>query len=276
MYPAIFARTYPSANIADVLSAITQDGYSGVQLNMSSTGLSSLPDTLPDGLAEEVGRLARSRGLRIAALSGTYNMAHPDPAVRLSSRVGFANVVQAARRMGAPVVTLCTGSRDPSNMWKLHPNNATADAWRDLRMELDHALMLVDATDVKLAIEPEPGNVIRDARTARRLLDEVASPRLGIVLDAANLLSPENLIRQQDVVCHAIELLGASLLLAHAKDIDAAGQVVAAGEGAVDLEAFVTGLRSVGYDGALIGHGFPVEKSQSVARVLRRLTDTMS
>ena len=276
MYPAIFARTYPSANIADVLSAITQDGYGGVQLNMSSTGLSSLPDRLPDGLAEEVGQLARSKGLRIAALSGTYNMAHPDPAVRYSSRVGFANVVEAARRMGAPVVTLCTGSRDPSNMWKHHPDNATADAWRDLRIELDHALALVDATDVRLAVEPEPGNVIRDAAAARRLLDEVTSPRLGIVLDAANLLSPESLIHQRDVVCHAIDLLGGSLLLAHAKDIDAAGQVVAAGEGAIDLEAFVAGLRSVGYDGALIGHGFSVEKAQSVARVLRRLSEAIS
>ncbi len=178
--------------------------------------------------------------------------------------------------MGAPVVTLCTGSRNPSNMWKHHPDNGTAAAWHDLRAELDFALTLADATGVKLAVEPEPGNVVCNAAIARRLLDEVASAHLGIVLDAANLLSPESLPRQGTVISHAVKLLGDSILLAHAKDINAAGEVTAAGGGAVDLPAFVTTLRSAGYDGALIGHGFPVEKTQQVAKFLARLVEIRS
>jgi len=276
MYPAIFTRTYPITNTAQVLSTVALDGYAGVQFNLLSAGLVSLPDILPEGLAEEVGEYARLNGLVIAALSGTYNMAHPDPAVRIASRVGFANVVEAAHRMGAPVVTLCTGSRDPSNMWKSHPGNTTAAAWQDLLTELDYALEVADQTGVKLAVEPEPANVIRDAASARRLLDEVASPHLGIVLDAANLLSPESLPHQGAVISHAVELLGDSILLAHAKDINASGQVVAAGDGAVDLPAFVAALRSAGYGGALVGHGFSVEKTRQVAKVLARLAGTPS
>jgi len=276
MYPAIFARTYPITNSVDVLSAIARDGYMGVQFNMICAGLTSLPDNLPEGIAEGVAESARSNGLRIAALSGTYNMAHPDLEVRVSSRVGFANVLEAARRMGAPVVTLCTGSRDPFNMWKYHPDNSSSAAWEALRGELDYALTLVDATEVKLAIEPEPGNVVRDAVTARRLLNEVASPNLGIVLDAANLLSHESLERQAAVISRAIELLGDSILLAHAKDIDTSGQVVAAGHGAVNLELFVAALRTVGYDGALIGHGFAPESTKQVADVLSHLVDDAS
>jgi sugar phosphate isomerase/epimerase len=276
VYPAIFTRTYPITNTADVLSAVAQDGYAGVQFNLLSAGLASLPEILPDGLAEEVANFARSNGLLIAALSGTYNMAHPDRTVRLASRVGFANVVKAAHRMGAPVVTLCTGSRNGSDMWKHHPDNDTPAAWHDLRAELDYALGLAGATGVKLAVEPEPGNVICDATTARRLLDEVASPHLGIVLDAANLLSPDNLTHQRTVISHAVELLSDSILLAHAKDIDASGQVVAAGDGAVDLSAFVAALRSASYDGALIGHGFSAEKTRDVARFLTHLVETTS
>ncbi|WP_433972450.1 sugar phosphate isomerase/epimerase family protein [Tunturiibacter lichenicola] len=276
MYPAIFTRTYPITNTADVLFAVTQDGYAGVQFNLLSAGLASLPESLPDGLAEEVANFARSNGLFIAALSGTYNMAHPDSTVRLASRVGFANVVKAAHRMGAPVVTLCTGSRNESDMWQHHPDNDTPAAWHDLRTELDYALGLADVTGVKLAVEPEPGNVICDATAARRLLDEVASPHLGIVLDAANLLSPENLTHQRTVISHAVELLSDSILLAHAKDINASGQVVAAGDGAVDLPAFVAALRSASYDGALIGHGFSVEKTRDVAKFLTHLVETTS
>ena len=271
MYIAIISRTYPSTRFEEVLDAAAGDGYQGVQFSFISAGLGGLPDHIPDGLAVRIGEYARAKGLRLAALSGTYNMAHPDPDARVRSRAGFRAVVEAARRMGAPVVTLCTGTRDATDMWKHHPENESELAWRDFRTELDLALIAAEAAGVKLGIEPEPGNVISDAKRARRVLDEVRSPRLGIVLDAANLLSAEKLAVQERIFEEAIELLGNDILIAHAKDIDSGGRVVAAGEGAVRLESFVTRVRETGFDGALIGHGFPAEKTQAVAKVLARL-----
>jgi len=274
MYSAIFARTYTSKDAREVLASAAADGYAGVQFNLVCAGLASLPETLPEGIAEEVAAQARKNGLRIAALSGTYNMAHPDPTVRMASRVGFANVIEAARRMAAPVVTLCTGSRNPVDMWKHHPDNSTAAAWSDFRAELDYALELAGSAGIKLGVEPEPGNVVGDAVAARRLLDEVRSKHLGVVLDAANLLSPESLPRQRAIMQDAVSLLAESVFLAHAKDMDASGEVVAAGEGVIDLRAFVATLRDAGYDGALIGHGFAAEKAANVAKFLSRLIET--
>ena len=271
MYTAIFSRTYPMKDTAMVLDAVATDGYQGVQVNLSSAGLASLPESLPAGLAARVGDEARSRGIRIAALSGTYNMAHPDQKVREASRVGFRNVIKAATEMGTSIVSLCTGSRDEQDMWKFHPDNKSRAAWADLRSELDFALTLAHESGIRLAIEPEPANVIHDAKAARRILDEVASSYLGIILDAANLLSPETLGKQHEVIGEATSLLGPSLLLAHAKDIDAAGHVVAPGEGAVDLLSFTKALRAVGYDDALIAHGFSEEKTAQAARELQRL-----
>jgi sugar phosphate isomerase/epimerase len=273
MYPAIFGKTYSRARAVEVLDAAAGDGFTGVQFNLASAHIASLPDRLPPGVAEEIGAYARSKEIRIAALSGTYNMAHPDRTVRTASRSGFLNVVEAARRMSAPVVTLCTGSRDP-DMWKYHPENSSESAWRDLREELDYALAAAAGADIKLGVEPEPGNVVRDAKTARRLLNEVRSPRLGIVLDAANLLSAETVPLQDSLIKAATELLGNDILLAHAKDINAAGQVVAAGEGAVHLREFVAALRAAGFDGALVGHGFGPEKAKGVAKVLVELLGT--
>ena len=271
MYPAIFARTYPFTNAAEVFAAAAADEYRGVQFNLVSTGLPTLPEQLPDGLAESIKHQAHAAGIALAALSGTYNMAHPDADVRASSRKSFANVVEAARRMGAPVVTLCTGSRDPENMWKHHPDNQTASAWSVLRSELDSVLPLAESAGIKLAIEPEPGNVVNHAQAARRLLDEVASPLLGIVLDPANLLSPATLSEQQQIIAEAAKLLGDSVLLAHIKDIDPSGSVTAAGRGAVDFPAFVAALRSIAYDGALIAHGFPQDYAAEVSGLLAGL-----
>lgn len=271
MYTAIFSRTYSMKDPARVFNAVAADGYQGVQANLSSAGLTSLPELLPDGLAARFGREARSRGIRIAALSGTYNMAHPEIKVREASRVGFSNVIKAAVEMGTSIVSLCTGSRNQQDMWKFHPENRSAAASADLRSELDFALGLALESGIRLAIEPEPANVIHDAEAARRILDEVASPYLGIILDAANLLSPETLGRQREVIAKATGLLGGSLLLAHAKDIDAGGHVVAPGEGAVDLLSFTKELRAAGYDDALIAHGFSEQKTSAAAKELDRV-----
>jgi sugar phosphate isomerase/epimerase len=271
MYPAVFGKIYGGTDACDVLDAAAADGFCGVQFNLTSAGLSSLPDQLPDGVAEAVGRHGRQKQLQIAALSGTYNMAHPDASVREGSRRGFANVMEAARRMGSPVVTLCSGSRNTSDMWKYHPENRSVAAWKDLRTELDFALELAEVSGIRLGIEPEPGNVICDACTAERLLDEIDSPHLGIVLDAANLLTARSLSQQDDVMEEAVGLLGAKLLLAHAKDIASNGTVVAAGAGAVHLGVFVRLLRGAGFDEALIGHGFGPDKGRTVSTMLAAL-----
>jgi sugar phosphate isomerase/epimerase len=271
MYPAIFSRTYPAKSAVEVFHAIKRDGYGGVQMNLSSLGLESLPLELPGGVAEKAGELARSSGMKIAALSGTYNMAHPDPAYRHEMRPRFVSVLQAAQRMGVSIVTLCTGSRNINNMWEAHPDNPTSAAYSDLRDELDWALAEAEKHGLALAIEPEPGNVIRDAQVARRLLDEVRSPRLKIILDAANLLSPSQLAQQKEIMAEATDLLGADTVLAHAKDFNVEGKVVAPMTGVVDLPTFAQLLRRAGYNGALIGHGFEAAHAKMSATALAHL-----
>ena len=113
---------------------------------------------------------ANQSGLTICALSGTYNMAHPDVARRQADRIGFTNVVRAAQFMQVPLVTLCTGSRDATNMWSAHPDNGSPEAWVALRGELDFALELAERHGVALGVEPEPGNVVGDAK------DRAAAP----------------------------------------------------------------------------------------------------
>ncbi|MBN3804797.1 sugar phosphate isomerase/epimerase [Paraburkholderia sp. Ac-20336] len=268
MTPGVFARTYAAKYPGDLFARIRADGFSAAQFNLSCAGFAALPDAFPSGMGERIAQSAREAGLTLCALSGTYNMAYPDPAQRQRDRAGFENVMRAAREMGVSLVTLCTGSRDTSNMWRAHPDNRSDEAWHTLRGELDFALALAEAFDLVLGIEPEPGNVIADARLARRILDEMGSTRLGIVLDAANLLPPEAQPRQNEIVAEAAELLGGSLFLVHAKDIDRHGTVVPAGQGAVDLPAFVARMKAVGYDGPLVGHNFEESDAPGVASYL--------
>lgn len=272
----IFSRTYPPIGIDGIFARIARDGFEAVQFNFSSVGLPSLPPDWPGEWLDAVKAGATRNQLALCALSGTYNMAHPDEARRHADRVGFANVVRAAGVLRVPLVTLCTGTRDETNLWAAHPDNGSPAAWSALRAELEFALELAHRHGVALGVEPEPGNVVANAAVARRLLDEVASPRLKIVLDAANLLPPENQARQREVVTEAVSLLGPDLALVHTKDVGPAGEAVAAGRGVVDFHHFLKQVLSSGYRGPLVSHNFLAEDAAHVSGFLRRVLEDIA
>ncbi|HUQ09056.1 MAG TPA: sugar phosphate isomerase/epimerase [Steroidobacteraceae bacterium] len=271
----VFSRTYQLAGTAQVFAQAVQDGFRAIQFNFSTAGLASMPESCPGSIIDAVLDTAKRHGLSICAMSGTYNMAHPDAVRRQADRAGFANVVRAAQIMKVPLVTLCTGTRDAANMWAGHADNASAGAWAAMRRELDFALELAECHGLTLGVEPEPANIVADAVVARRLLDEVASPRLKIVLDSANLLPPEKQSRQREVVAEAAVLLGADLALVHTKDVGPAGEPVAAGKGVVDFSVFLEAVLSTGYRGPLVSHNFPASDAPHVVSFLTRVLDDL-
>src|SRR5207247_1417042 len=99
-------------------------------------------------------------------------------------------------------------------------------------------------------------NVVASARKARRLLDELKSPRLKIVMDAANLFQAEDLSRMRETLDEAFDLLGGDIVIAHAKDIQRAGELrhVAAGKGLLDYDHYLLLLNACGFAGPLILH----------------------
>jgi sugar phosphate isomerase/epimerase len=269
----IFSRTYQAVGIDRIFARIAQDGYQTIQFNFSSAGLPSLPNDWPEAIIKDVMASATRSGLTICALSGTYNMAHPAAAQRQADRIGFTNIVRAAELMRVPLVTLCTGTRNATDMWSAHPDNGSPEAWATLRGELDFALELAERHGVALGVEPEPGNVVGDAKIARRLLDEIQTPHLKVVMDAANLLPPECQTRQREVVAEAVSLLGAELALVHTKDVSPTGEAVAAGRGVVDFHNFLRGIMSTGYRGPLVSHNFAEKHAAYVSGYLRRVLE---
>jgi sugar phosphate isomerase/epimerase len=251
----IFAKTFNRATLGQTLDAVADSGLRTMQFNMALTGGPSLPDAIPAELAARVRAEAADRGLGIAAVSGTYNMAHPDPEVRGDGLRRLGVLVAAASALGTGIVTLCTGSRDATDMWRRHPDNATAEAWRDMLAGVEAALGVAEAHDVTLAFEPEHNNVVDSAAAGRRLLDEMRSRHLRVVIDAANLLAGPDLERQGATLREAFELLADDLVLAHAKDVRRDGTIVAAGLGELDYDHYLALLAQTGRDVPLIMHG---------------------
>jgi sugar phosphate isomerase/epimerase len=269
MQLGIFARTFDRGSLPATLDAVVDSGLRAIQFNMGLTGGPSLPDEISAELAARVREEAARRELLMAAVSGTYNMAHPDPAVRADGARRLGTVIAAAPALGTSVVTLCTGSRDAADMWRRHPDNATPEAWRDMRASLESALEVAEHHGVTLAFEPEHNNVVDSAGAGRRLIDELASPYLKVVIDGANLFSGGDLDRQGDTLREAFEALGDDLALAHAKDVRHDGTIVAAGQGDLDYGLYLELLAECGSSVPVVLHGLDEHEVPSSVAFVR-------
>ena len=275
MQIGIFAKTLARPTLDGLLEAIARHGIESVQFNFSCVGLATLPERIGADLADRIRGGVADHVLKLAAVSGTFNLIHPDPRVRRDGLRRFPELVRACARMGAPVITLCSGTRDSENMWRWHPANASVEAWSDLRASLSEVLPVAEANQITLGVEPEPSNVVASARQARRLLDELKSPRLKIVMDAANLFQTQDLTRMREILDEAFGLLGGDIVIAHAKDIRMDGELryVAAGKGLLDYEHYLALLAAAGFAGPLILHELQEAEVPASVAFLRKMLD---
>ena len=267
----IFAKTFGRTTPAETFGAVRAAGLRHVQFNMLCAGLSEMPDEIGADVIQAIRVESARHEVAVAALSGTYNMIHPDMQQREAGRRRLRVMARASRELGTPVVTLCTGTRDPDYLWAAHPENASPEAWADMVEEMAGAAAMAEEEDVVLAFETEVSNVVDSAPKAWLLLDEVASSRLKVVLDGANLYPAGSLHRMTEILEEAFDLLGDDIVLAHAKDLDRDGEAghEAAGTGLLDYDLFISLLAAAGYSGPLVLHSLTEAQVPNCVAFLR-------
>lgn len=269
MRPGIFAKTFAGTDPAVVLASAAAADYQCVQYNMACSGLAAMPDAISDAQARSVAAAAGQHGLSLAAVSGTYNMIHPDPGVRDQGLERLRIIAEKSKMMGTRMITLCTGTRDPQDQWRHHPDNTSKQAWSDLCAAMAQALVIAEDHDVDLGIEPELANVVNSAAKAKQLITDLASHRIKIVMDGANLFEQETLPAQRAIIASSIDLLAGHIAMVHAKDRLPDGRFVAAGKGVLDYAHYITCLKRAGFTGPIITHGLAATEAEAVAAFLK-------
>ncbi len=266
MHVGLMEGTIRRDTLAESLNAVVQHGIYYMQFHVS-----------PSASAKDIRKELDVRQIKIAALSGTYNMIDPVYQKRQDGLGMLRFVAQQCEILGTSVITLCTGSRDPHSMWRAHPDNNTTAAWRDLVESMSKALEIAEEYKVTLAFEPEVSNVIDSAQKARRLLDEMQSPYLKVVMDGANIFHKGELSKMCEMLDEAFDLLGDDIALAHAKDLDRDGQAghLAAGTGLLDYDQYIGLLKKNGYDGAVVLHGLSEEQVPFCTKFLQEKIDSV-
>lgn len=275
MYPGIFSRTFSTANVSECFWQVKAHGFRGVQFNFISTGLPSLPDQIPDAVIDEVVLAGKEHQISVDAISATFNLTHPNENIIESGLVSLEAMAGAAKKIGCNLLTLCTGTLNPDNMWRRHPNNNTPAAWKALLRSMEKAILIAGRHDVYLGIEPEMDNIVNSAQKARDLIDEFRGGRIKVVFDPANLFEKTTLSEQHRIIDEAFDLLGDDIAVAHAKDRHPDGSFAVAGKGVLDYRHFLAGLKKAGFNGSVIAHGLEAEDAGDVSEMLSEIIDSL-
>lgn len=263
----VMTTEYAASTFEEAVEQIAGHHLRSVQLQLGSAipevsttdallrGLDVLGGKITEDLADRCREVLAAQGVDIAAVDGTYNMIHPDQDRRARNLDHLVSLIELAPRFGTGIVTLCTGTRDDM-MWRGHRDNQSVEAWADLVAQLRVATEAAEAAGIHLAFEPEYNNVVNSAARARHLIDEVGSPTLKVVMDAANLFHPGDLDRMHEHLAEVFDLVGRDIVLAHAKDLDHDGDAGgrAAGQGKLDYTDYLACLQACGFDGAIVLH----------------------
>ena len=285
----VFAKHISRATPEELFDTVAGFGLDCTQFNAACLGTPSLPERIDDALWNRAARAARSTGVKVVALSATFNPLDENK-VRLASNFQRLELLaQGALILGTDLLTLCSGTRNQQDMWTYHPENRSSAAWQEMVNAMQRALEIAIKYDLNLGIEPEVANVVSNANDGIRLIRELESNRIKIVFDPANLYRPPADPRQDGhVITDALALLGDHIAIAHCKDIAAPvgraatyqpGETlyahVAAGTGILNYRHYLSELRRlVSTDVPLILHGLSQEQiPRSVAFVRRCISE---
>ena len=269
----IFAKIFARPSLGQVLDAVVERGLRHIQFNLSSVSLPTLPAELQEAQCTAIREQFEKRDLRMTAISGTFNIIHPDPRARAQGLERLRVLAGASKALGTDLITVSTGTRNPEDLWRGHPENGSPEAWREMLASMEQIAQLGEEYGVRFAFEPEQANVVNSARKARELLDALRSRYVGVLIDPANLLNRDNMHISRDVLNEAFALGGSDIILAHAKDISATGDFgnLALGKGVLDFAHYFRLLKSVGYKLPVIAHGFPEAEVAESFDYLRRI-----
>jgi sugar phosphate isomerase/epimerase len=253
----IMTDVFQRSTLEEMLDAIVAHAISSVQFSLTNLGMPYLPESIDRELCDRIRNAMAARRITMAAVSGTFNMIHPDRQQRGDGLRRLRVLASACDLLGTSTITLCTGTRDPNSMWRSHPQNDSSEAWDDLAVSMEAACRIADEQGVTIAFEPEVSNVVDSAQKARRLLDQMQSPHLKLIMDPANIFHRGELARMREILDEAFDLLGDDIALAHAKDLSEDGEAghEAAGEGLLDYDQYLSLLSNAAPEVPLILHG---------------------
>ena len=206
------------APIEERLKIIKEQGFTCAHVALSKviSKHSVAPEALTPGYAMYLKRLFDKNELDCAVLGCYLNLATPDEEQLRETQEKYMANIRFAAHLGAGVVGTETGA--PNVEYRFEEACWNEESLQIFIKNLRPVVKYAEQMGVLVAIEPVVRHIVCDPVRARRVLDEIDSPNLRIILDPVNLLESYNYEEQDAIIDEALELLGKDVAVLHVKD----------------------------------------------------------
>ena len=212
--------------------------------------MADAPGRLDEALASDIRRDLAETGMECAVLGCYLNLADPDTERRARTQAVYRAHLRFAPMIGARVVGTETYANPASAF--AEPPARSEEAFRLFIDSLRPAVRWAEEENAVLAVEPVYHHIISTPERAERMLEEVPSEHLQIILDPVNLIGPDTAPRAEAIIGDALSRLGDRVRVLHMKDYVPAPDAVrsmACGTGVMRRELYAGLLEFAGARG---------------------------
>ena len=274
--------------LAQLLRRRNEIGIEGAILNLVENGYrgchvdADVIHELTDSELRELNDALKKHDVVVYEVGGYQNMLDPNETTRQANLKYLANALEAAEKVNCPMVGTCTGSRDPQYYIGVHPDNWTEETWQLTIDAVKQVLRDTSGLKAALGIEAQVTMNVDGPKSHRRLMDDVGDPRCAVNLDPVNMISLSNYYHTTELLHECFDLLGETILGAHAKDTyiwpdvqTVHIQEVCSGRGVMDYETYLVLLSRMEWTRTLLPEHIPDDQYIEASQYIRKIAAKM-
>jgi sugar phosphate isomerase/epimerase len=213
MLPGDF-RTHESSHF----EAIRDLGFTGAGFHFPG----ELAGDISPSDIDRSGQLFSDHGIDIVQCAVTYRecLFDSDPAVRKMVARKITETAKIAAALNAHCFLIRPGSRNPQGSWTPHRDNHTSEAWALLIDTLRNIVPDLEKHGVMAVMETHVVSILKDPETSRKMVDEIDSPSLRLVMDYVNHFETLSQVYDSRTrLDHIFSEVGTTSPVMHIKDI---------------------------------------------------------
>ena len=196
------------------------------------------------GFGRYIASLLEKSQIHVAVLGCYINPIHPIESRRQAEVAKFIEHLKYAKIIGADMVGTDTGRLDPD--MKVTPETFTETAYQRLLKSMREIVSAAEKLGVTVGVEGVFDHTLYSPAMMKRFLEDIDSPNVEVILDSVNLIHPDEVERQEEVIDKAFAYYGDRITMLHMKDFvfDGSSQIFRhVGEGLFQYEPLMKHLK---------------------------------